>query len=50
MSFLTIPSKIFESAGADLNRQLLETGLYGSVNLLLPLVAMWQVDKLVANL
>jgi MFS transporter, SP family, xylose:H+ symportor len=39
-------SKIFESAGADLNRQLLETVSIGFVNLIFTLVAMWQVDKL----
>jgi sugar porter (SP) family MFS transporter len=39
-------STIFESAGADLNRQLLETVGIGVVNLIFTLVAMWQVDKL----
>jgi MFS transporter, SP family, xylose:H+ symportor len=39
-------SKIFESAGADLNRQLLETVSIGFVNLVFTLIAMWQVDKL----
>lgn len=39
-------STIFASAGANLNRQLLETVAIGIVNLLFTLVAMWQVDKL----
>lgn len=39
-------STIFESVGADLDRQLLETVAIGIVNLLFTLVAMWQVDKL----
>jgi MFS transporter, SP family, xylose:H+ symportor len=39
-------STIFESAGASLNRQLLETISIGIVNLVFTLVAMWQVDKL----
>ncbi|PPL01298.1 sugar porter family MFS transporter [Parapedobacter indicus] len=39
-------STIFESVGADLDRQLLETVAIGVVNLLFTLVAMWQVDKL----
>lgn len=39
-------STIFESVGADLDRQLLETVAIGVVNLLFTLLAMWQVDKL----
>ncbi|MGV3602998.1 MAG: sugar porter family MFS transporter [Dyadobacter fermentans] len=39
-------STIFESIGADLDRQLLETVAIGVVNLIFTLVAMWQVDKL----
>jgi sugar porter (SP) family MFS transporter len=39
-------STIFESVGADLDRQLFETVAIGVVNLLFTLVAMWQVDKL----
>nr|WP_294895349.1 sugar porter family MFS transporter [uncultured Pedobacter sp.] len=39
-------STIFESVGADLNRQLFETVAIGIVNLVFTLVAMWQVDKL----
>lgn len=39
-------STIFESVGADLDRQLLETVMIGIVNLIFTLVAMWQVDKL----
>ncbi|MCF2443414.1 sugar porter family MFS transporter [Dyadobacter sp. CY345] len=39
-------STIFESIGADLDRQLLETVAIGAVNLVFTLVAMWQVDKL----
>ena len=39
-------STIFESIGADLDRQLLETVAIGAVNLIFTLVAMWQVDKL----
>ena len=39
-------STIFESVGADLDRQLFETISIGIVNLLFTLVAMWQVDKL----
>jgi sugar porter (SP) family MFS transporter len=39
-------STIFESAGASLNRQLLETVSIGFVNLVFTLVAMWQVDRL----
>jgi len=38
-------SKIFESAGADLNRQILETVSIGFVNLIFTLLAMWQGDK-----
>ncbi|REA57122.1 MFS transporter [Dyadobacter luteus] len=39
-------STIFESIGADLDRQLMETVMIGIVNLVFTLVAMWQVDKL----
>lgn len=39
-------STIFESVGADLDRQLFETVAIGTVNLLFTIVAMWQVDKL----
>lgn len=39
-------STIFESVGADLDRQLFETVSIGAVNLVFTLVAMWQVDKL----
>ncbi|MEO6734669.1 MAG: sugar porter family MFS transporter [Ferruginibacter sp.] len=39
-------STIFESVGANLDRQLFETVAIGIVNLLFTLVAMWQVDKL----
>jgi SP family xylose:H+ symportor-like MFS transporter len=39
-------STIFESVGADLNRQLFETIAIGAVNLIFTLLAMWQVDKL----
>ncbi|WP_295769918.1 sugar porter family MFS transporter [uncultured Mucilaginibacter sp.] len=39
-------STIFESVGANLNRQLLETVAIGIVNLFFTLLAMWQVDKL----
>ena len=39
-------STIFESIGADLNRQLMETVMIGVVNLIFTLVAMWQVDRL----
>jgi MFS transporter, SP family, xylose:H+ symportor len=39
-------STIFESVGANLDRQLFETVSIGIVNLLFTLVAMWQVDKL----
>lgn len=39
-------STIFESVGADLDRQLFETVAIGAVNLLFTLFAMWQVDKL----
>jgi SP family xylose:H+ symportor-like MFS transporter len=39
-------STIFESVGANLNRQLLETVSIGFVNLLFTLLAMWLVDKL----
>jgi MFS family permease len=39
-------STIFESVGANLNRQLFETVAIGAVNLIFTLLAMWQVDKL----
>ena len=39
-------STIFESVGANLDRQLFETVSIGIVNLLFTLIAMWQVDKL----
>jgi MFS transporter, SP family, xylose:H+ symportor len=39
-------STIFESAGANLDRQLFETVSIGVVNLVFTLLAMWQVDKL----
>ena len=39
-------STIFESVGADLNRQLFETVAIGVVNLVFTIVAMSQVDKL----
>lgn len=39
-------STIFESVGANLNRQLIETVAIGIVNLIFTLLAMWQVDKL----
>ena len=39
-------STIFESVGANLDRQLFETVAIGVVNLVFTLVAMWQVDKL----
>jgi len=39
-------STIFESVGANLNRQLFETVAIGVVNLVFTLIAMWQVDKL----
>jgi len=39
-------STIFQSVGANLDRQLLETVLIGVVNMLFTLVAMWQVDRL----
>lgn len=39
-------STIFESVGANLDRQLFETVSIGAVNLVFTLVAMWQVDKL----
>jgi SP family xylose:H+ symportor-like MFS transporter len=39
-------STIFESVGANLNRQLFETVSIGIVNLVFTLLAMWQVDKL----
>ncbi len=39
-------SSIFESVGANLDRQLLETVLIGLVNLIFTIIAMWQVDKL----
>ncbi|MDT3403099.1 sugar porter family MFS transporter [Mucilaginibacter terrae] len=37
---------IFQSVGASLNHQLLETVVIGIVNLLFTLIAMWQVDRL----
>lgn len=39
-------STIFESVGANLNRQLFETVAIGVVNLVFTLLAMWQVDRL----
>jgi SP family xylose:H+ symportor-like MFS transporter len=39
-------STIFESVGANLDRQLFETISIGIVNLVFTLLAMWQVDKL----
>jgi len=39
-------STIFESVGADLDRQLFEMVAIGIVNLVFTLVAMWQVDEL----
>ena len=39
-------STIFESVGANLNRQLFETVAIGIVNLVFTLLAMWQVDKM----
>lgn len=39
-------STIFESVGANLDRQLFETVSIGVVNLVFTLIAMWQVDKL----
>ncbi len=39
-------STIFESVGANLDRQLMETVLIGVVNLIFTVFAMWQVDKL----
>ena len=39
-------STIFQSVGANLNKQLLETVAIGAVNLIFTLLAMWQVDKL----
>jgi SP family xylose:H+ symportor-like MFS transporter len=39
-------STIFESVGANLNRQLMETVSIGIVNLVFTIIAMWQVDKL----
>lgn len=39
-------STIFESVGADLDRQLFETVSIGIVNLVFTLLAMWQIDKL----
>lgn len=38
-------STIFESVGADLDRQLFETVAIGLVNLIFTVVAMWQVDR-----
>lgn len=39
-------STIFESVGANLDRQLFETVAIGFVNLVFTLLAMWQVDKM----
>jgi sugar porter (SP) family MFS transporter len=39
-------STIFESVGANLDRQLFETVAIGLVNLVFTLIAMWQVDRL----
>ena len=39
-------STIFESVGANLDRQLFETVSIGVVNLIFTIVAMWQVDRL----
>jgi len=39
-------STIFESVGANLDRQLFETVAIGVVNLVFTLLAMWQVDKM----
>jgi sugar porter (SP) family MFS transporter len=39
-------STIFETVGANLDRQLFETVAIGVVNLAFTMVAMWQVDKL----
>jgi SP family xylose:H+ symportor-like MFS transporter len=39
-------STIFESVGANLDRQLFETVAIGAVNLIFTVLAMWQVDKL----
>lgn len=39
-------STIFESIGANLDKQLFETVAIGIVNLIFTLLAMWQVDKL----
>ena len=39
-------STIFAAAGADLDRQLLETVGIGIINLIFTVLAMWQVDKL----
>jgi sugar porter (SP) family MFS transporter len=39
-------STIFETVGADLDRQLFETVAIGAVNLVFTVVAMWQIDKL----
>jgi sugar porter (SP) family MFS transporter len=39
-------STIFESVGANLNRQLFETVSIGAVNLIFTILAMWLVDKL----
>lgn len=39
-------STIFESVGADLDRQLMETVAIGLVNLVFTIFAMWQVDRL----
>lgn len=39
-------STIFESVGANLDHQLMETVVIGLVNLVFTVLAMWQVDKL----
>ncbi|QKJ31251.1 sugar porter family MFS transporter [Mucilaginibacter mali] len=39
-------STIFESVGANLNRQLFETVSIGAVNLIFTILAMWLVDRL----
>jgi sugar porter (SP) family MFS transporter len=39
-------STIFESVGANLDRQLVETVAIGFVNIVFTLIAMWQVDNL----
>lgn len=39
-------STIFETVGANLDRQLFETVAIGAVNLVFTVVAMWQIDRL----